>query len=267
VIFYLLLAVVLPLLILLWASLLPYLTMPSADALSLVSLKWYRGIINVIGGIDVIANTVVLTIVTPVIVLFFSFMISWVVVRTRARGRKAVDLIAMLPHAIPGLGFAFALTIVAILAAKWVPWIPLYQTLGIIVIANAVTRLSYVTRITNAALLQVGKELEESAQVCGARRLGTMWWVVAPLVRSSLVFGGLWTGLLVFREISLPLMLAGPESQVLSARIWAKWESGALNEASALGVVMVLAMAAILLIAHRMMGEKFFHPQQQARIS
>ena len=267
VIFYLLLAVLLPLLILVWASLLPYLAMPSADALSLVSLKWYRGIVNVIGGMDVVVNTVVLTVVTPAVVLFFSFMISWVVVRTRVRGRKVVDLIAMLPHAIPGLGFAFALTVAAIIAAKWVPWIPLYQTLGIIVIANAVTRLSYVTRITNAALLQIGKELEESAQVCGARRLGTMWWVVAPLVRSSLVFGGLWTGLLVFREISLPLMLAGPESQVLSARIWAKWESGALNEASALGVVMVIAMAAILLIAHRMIGERFFHPQQQARIS
>jgi len=240
--------------------------MPSADTLSLVSFKWYRGIINVIGGVNVIVNTVVLTVVTPLVVLFFSFMISWVVVRTRVRGRKLVDLIAMLPHAIPGLGFAFALTIVAILAAKWVPWIPLYQTVGIIVIANAVTRLSYVTRITNAALLQVGKELEESAQVCGAKRLGTMWWVVAPLVRSSLIFGGLWTGLLVFREISLPLMLAGPDSQVLSARIWAKWESGDLNQASALGVVMVFFMSVVILVAQRITGQRIAQAQQQTRI-
>jgi len=266
VILYLLLAVVLPLLILVWASLLPYLAMPSADTLSLVSFKWYRGIINVIGGVNVIVNTVVLTVVTPLVVLFFSFMISWVVVRTRVRGRKVVDLIAMLPHAIPGLGFAFALTIIAILAAKWVPWIPLYQTVGIIVIANAVTRLSYVTRITNAALLQVGKELEESAQVCGAKRLGTMWWVVAPLVRSSLIFGGLWTGLLVFREISLPLMLAGPDSQVLSARIWAKWESGDLNQASALGVVMVFVMSVVILVAQRITGQRIAQAQQQTRI-
>jgi len=251
VILYLLLAVVLPLLILVWASLLPYLAMPSAAALSRVSLTWYRGILDIVGGVDVIVNTVVLTVVAPVVVLFFSFMISWVVVRTRVRERKIVDLIAMLPHAIPGLGFAFALTIVAILAAKWVPWIPLYQTVGIIVIANAVTRLSYVTRITNAALLQVGKELEESAQVCGAKRLGTMWWVVAPLVRSSLIFGGLWTGLLVFREISLPLMLSGPRNRVLSVRIWQAWEQGHLSEASALGVVMVLVMGTIVFIAQR----------------
>ncbi len=263
---YLLLAVVLPLVVLVWASLLPHLAMPSAEALSLVSLRWYHGIMDVIGGVDVIVNTIVLTIVTPVVVLFFSFMISWVVVRMRVKGRKAIDMIAMLPHAIPGLGFAFALTVVAIVAAKWAPWLPLYQTLGIIILANVINRLSYVTRITNAALLQVGRELEESAQVCGARRFGTMWWVVAPLVRSSLVFGGLWTGLLVFREVSMPLMLAGPENQVLSVRIWAKWESGGLNEAAALGVVMVLVMSVIILLAQHLTGQKIAQTEPQTRI-
>ena len=260
---YLLLAVVLPLVVLVWASLLPRLAMPSAEALSMVSLRWYRGIMDVIGGLDVILNTVVLTVVTPFVVLFFSFMISWVVVRMRVRGRKVIDMIAMLPHAIPGLGFAFALTVVAIVAAKWVPWVPLYQTIGIIILANVVNRLSYVTRITNAALLQVGRELEESAQVCGARRLGTMWWVVAPLVRSSLVFGGLWTALLVFREVSMPLMLAGPENQVLSVRIWAKWESGDLNQASALGVVMVFVMSVVIFVAQRITGQRIAQTQQQ----
>ena len=254
---YLLLAVVLPLVVLVWASLLPHLAMPSAEALSLVSLRWYHGIMDVIGGVDVIVNTIVLTIVTPVVVLFFSFMISWVVVRMRVKGRKAIDMIAMLPHAIPGLGFAFALTVVAIVAAKWAPWLPLYQTLGIIILANVVNRLSYVTRITNAALLQVGRELEESAQVCGARRLGTMWWVVAPLVRSSLVFGGLWTGLLVFREVSMPLMLAGPKTQVLSVRVWQTWDQGHFSEASALGVVMVLVMGVIATLAQRQWGWRF----------
>ena len=176
-----------------------------------------------------------------------------------------MDTIAMLPHAIPGLGFAFALTVVAILAAKWVPWLPLYQTLGIIIIANVVNRLSYTTRITNAALLQVGRELEESAQVCGARRLGTMWWVIAPLIKPSLVFGGLWTGLLVFREISMALMLYGPDSLVLSVRIWTEWEQGDLNEASALGIVMVMALGLLIFIAQRVAGLRLVETQQQAR--
>jgi iron(III) transport system permease protein len=263
---YLLLAVVLPLLVLMWASLLPHLAMPSVDAVSLLSFRWYRGMMNIVGGANVIVNTIILTVLTPIVVVFLSFMISWVVVRSAVKGRKAIDMIAMLPHAIPGVGFAFALTVAAIVAARYAPWIPLYQTIGIIIIANVVNRLSYVTRITNAALLQVGKELEESAQVCGARRFGTIWWVIAPLVRPSLVFGGLWTGLLVFREISMPLMLSGPNNQVLAVRIWAKWESGALNEASALGVVMVLVMSVIILVAQRLTGQKIAQTQPSTRI-
>lgn len=257
VIVYLLLAVVFPLLVLVWASLLPYLLMPSERAISLVSLKWYQGIMDIIGGFDVILNTAVLVVATPVVVLFFSFMISWVVVRSRVRGRSVMDTIVMLPHAVPGLGFAFALVIVAIVAAKWFPWLPLYQSIGIIVIANAVNRLSYATRITNAALLQVGRELEESAQVCGARRLGTMRWVVAPLIKPSLVFGAIWTGLLVFREISMALMLSGPKNQVLSVRIWEAWSQGQFSEASALGVVMVAVMGTLIFAIQSLMGSGF----------
>ena len=178
-----------------------------------------------------------------------------------------MDTIAMLPHAIPGLGFAFALLMVGIMAAKWVPWLPLYQTIGIVILANAVNRLSYVTRITNAALLQIGRELEESAQVCGARRLGTMWWVIAPLIKPSLVFGGLWTGLLVFREIGMPLLLSGPDNHVLSVRIWSSWESGKLNQASALGVVMVLVMGLVIIIAQRVALLRLFEAQQATKLA
>jgi iron(III) transport system permease protein len=232
----------------------PRLAMPSFEAFSLMSFRWYLGIMDIIGGVKVLTNTLTLMVATPVVVLFFSFMISWTVVRTKAKGRTLLDTLAMLPHAIPGLGFAFALTILAILATKWVPWLPLYQTVGLIVLANVVNRLSYATRITNAALLQVGQELEESAQVCGARRLGTMWWVVAPLIRPSLLFGGVWTGLLVFREISMALLLSGPNNQVLAVRIWHHWENGRLSEASALGVLMVILMGVLIFAIQRIGG-------------
>ena len=67
----------------------------------------------------------------------------------------------MLPHAIPGIGFAFALLIAGIMTAKWFPWVPFYNTVWIIVAGNVLNRLSYATRITNAALIQVQQELED----------------------------------------------------------------------------------------------------------
>ena len=269
VFFYLLLAVILPMLVLLWSSLLPYFAMPSRHVFSLLSLRWYARIFDLIGGPKVIINTIALVVCTPVIVLFFSFMISWIVVKTRLRGRGWMDAIAMAPHAIPSIGFGFALVVFGILGRKWLPWLPLYQTIGAIIIANAVNRLSYATRITNAALLQVGRELEESAQVCGAKRLGTMWWIVAPLIKPSLVFGGLWTGLLAFREISMALMLAGPNNQVLAVRIWTKWQTGptGMSEASALGVSIVILMGLVVFVAQKAVGVRFLQGQQGTNVA
>jgi iron(III) transport system permease protein len=250
VLLYLLLAVVFPLLVLVWVSLLPVLQLPSAEALAKVSLNNYQlgNLVAALGGPTVLPNTLALIAIVPVLVLFFSFMISWVVVRTRLPLRRTMDTMAMLPHAIPGLGFAFALFMVGILLARAAPWLAFNGTVAIIVVANLLVLLAYGTRITNAALLQVQPELEESAHVCGARNTTTMWRIVVPLVKPSLVFAALWTALLAFREVSMALFLAGPKNWVLSVGVWMLWQQGRLNLAAAAAILMVLVMGALLLL-------------------
>ncbi len=251
---YLALAAVLPLLILVWVSLAPFLQMPSMEALSKLSLDNYRSLLPTIGGMRVIYNTVILVLGVSLFVLFFSFMVSWVVVRSRVRGRQFMDTIAMLPHAIPGLGFAFALFILAVLLTRWIPWLALSGTLTIIVMAHVLNRLAYGTRITNAALLQIHQELEESAKICGARNFATWFWVIVPLIRPSLVYAGLWTALLSFREVTMALFLTGPKNTVLSVATWSLWRAGDLTTAAATAVVMVAIMVVLLLITLWLIG-------------
>jgi len=150
---YVLLAAVMPMAVLFWMSLFPYVQMPSFEALSQASFKNYDPdyFLAIIGGVQVIRNTGYLMLIVPVLVLVFSVMISWIVVRTRLPFRRLMDNIAMLPHAIPGLAFAFALFIVALFLDRWVPWLPLSGTLGIIVTAHVMERITYATRITHAA--------------------------------------------------------------------------------------------------------------------
>lgn len=248
VLVYMSLAVFLPLLVLFWLSLLPSIRMPSIEALSLLSFQWYRDILLIVGGFEVIWNTVVLVVTTSVLVLFFSFMVSWIVVRTRLPSRRALDTIAMLPHAIPGLGFAFGLLLIGLVAARWVPDFPFHGTVWIMVAANTLNRLSYATRITNAALIQISQELEDAAAVCGARTWIIMWQVVVPLIGPALVFAGLWTALLVFREVSMALMLRGPDNGIVATQIWALWDHGHVAQASALSVVLMAVMAGLLLV-------------------
>lgn len=256
VVLYLLLSAILPLAVLLWISLLPRLMLPSMEALSLLTFDNFARMGTIIGGTGIVVNTVILTVAAPIIAMFFGLMMSWVVVRSKTRGHRVLDIVAMLPHAIPGLVFGFAFFMLAIVLAKFVPWLPFFQTIGLVVVVVAVNRISYSTRLTNAALLQVARELEESAHVSGSGTFATLRLVLAPLIRTSLLFGLLWTALLAFREVSIPLLLAGANNKVLAVSLWNEWQLGRLNEASALAVIMILVMSVVILIFQRFGGLK-----------
>ncbi len=247
VILYLLLAVGLPLLVLVWTSLLPLLEMPSLEALQKLSFRNYTTFFSTMGAPFMIGNTVTLVVGTSVVVTLISFMTSWIVVRTRLKIRFAMDTVAMLPHAIPGLALAFALFMLGIVLHRWLPGFSLVGTVGIILLANVLSRLAYATRITNAALLQIHSELEECARVCGAANIGIMRRVIYPLIKPSLLFTLLWTALLTFREVSMALMLTETKNTVLSVAVWRVWQIGHTGEASAAVVVMVGVSALLLM--------------------
>lgn len=246
VVLYLALAVGLPVLVLVWASLMPVLQMPSREALAKLSFDNFHGLLEGLGGASVIWNTAAVVLSVSLAVMFFSFMISWVVVRTGARSRKAIDMLAMLPHAIPSLAFAFALAMIGILASRWLPWLPLSGTIGIIVIAHLINRMPYGTRVMNSALAQVHRELEEIAQVCGTRTPTIMRTVILPLIKPSVIYLVVWTVMLSFQEVTMALFLSGPQNHVLSVSIWELWESGSLGTAAA-GAVAMVAITSVLM--------------------
>jgi iron(III) transport system permease protein len=248
---YFLMAVVLPFLVLVWVSFLPFLQFPSVEALSKLTTANYAVLPTVIGGLPVIVNTLLLIAVVPLLVLLFSFMTSWIVVRTRSRLRQPMDVIAVLPHAIPGTAFAFGLFMFALAVGSW---LPLGGTLAIIVIAQVLHFLASGTRIMNSALLQVHRELQEAAQTSGASELATMWRVMLPLLKPSLLYAVLWIALLSAREVSMALFLTGAQNKVFSVTIWTMWQSGKFPAAAAASVVLIVAMGLLALGAVRLAG-------------
>ena len=75
--------------------------------------------------------------------------------------------------------------------------------------------------------------------------------IVVPLVRPSLIFAGLWTALLTFREVTMALFLSESHNRVLSVNIWHLWVSGNLGFAAAGAVVMVVIMTVFMFITLR----------------
>ena len=256
---YLTLSLLLPLLVLVWASLLPYLQLPSARALNFISLKNFQ-VLPWDLFFDGLRHTAVLALLTPPLVLLVSFCFSWIGFRTRLRGRALLDQIAFAPHAIPHIVLAMGLLLMALYVVQ--PIVPIYGTIFVLLFAFTIGWLSYGTRMTNAGLLQIHRELEESARVAGASTWGIILRVVLPLMSRGFLLAWVYLAILTARELTLSVLLTTPGNTTLPVVIWSLWSSGGLGRASAALVCFLGCMLPLMLIYLLLL-----RPRAQARLA
>lgn len=251
---YLLVALVLPFLALLWVSFLPFIRMPSAEAFSQISLGNYREVFSLELVRGSIVNTVLMVTTAATGTVVLSFLISWVIVRTDYWGRRLLDTLAFLPRAVPGVVLGFAMLIIW-LALR--PVLPLYGTVWLISLGFITGFMAYGTRNLIAALLQIHKELEEAGQVAGVSLYKIFLKIYAPLLMPSLLSVWLWAALLSVRITGLPLLLLSENNQVLAVAIWLLWSEGEVGAVAALATILVsfLVMVAISLRLLALRGE------------
>ena len=244
---YMVVASLLPLLILAYVSTQRFYSSPSWDGLSRMTLDSYQALLEDEQLARAAKNSLLLGVGCATAVMLSMAVVSWIVVRTRLRGRWLVDGLAFLPIAIPGLVLGVALLIVYLR----VP-LPVYGTLWILFIAYVTRFMPYGIRTASISMAQIGRELEESAHVAGAGWLTTFRRVLLPLMLPGLAAGWIYIMLVSLRELSASILLYSPGSEVLSIVIWERYESGAFPELSALGLVMVAGTGAIAVLAYRL---------------
>lgn len=232
-----------PLLAMLWASFLPAYHAPSMAALRSFTLANYK---SLFGGSDVIKaleNSILVGIAAATGAALLSAVASWLVIRSRIRGRGALDYLATLPIIFPGIVLGLA-----VLTMYLAVPVPIYGTLWIIVIAFVAKYLPYGMRFTSPGLLQVSAELEEGAAMCGAGWLRTFRKIVLPLMMASLTGAWVYIFLLSMKELSIALMLYTPGTQINAVQMYNLWENGRLVELGAFGVSVTVVLVALSLL-------------------
>ena len=246
IIVYIIASKVIPLLLIAYAAFVPYMGPPSAKMFSLMSVTNFTENLDwdlVFRGLE---NTVILVFTVPFVVLLLSFSISWLIVRSRSRGRYILEFGAFLPHALPEVILAVAAILMALFVLKDI--VPLYGTLTLIAIVYVITRISFATRALNSALLQIHKELEEAAHVSGLSEIRTSWRILVPLLRPTLMSVWIWSAILVYRELTVAVFLVGHDNITLPAVIWGYWNSGATNLASGVTLIMTVVLIPLILL-------------------
>ena len=168
--------------------------------------------------LDAIRNSLLFSALAVAANLALGVAAAWVIVRSRLRCRGALDLLAMIPLAVPGLVMAFGfMAVSSTLSAH--PAVSAHPRLAalldvrvnptlFLVIAYAVRRLPFMVRAAVAGLQQTSVTLEEAAANLGAPPFTALRRITLPLILANLIAGTLLTFAFSMLEVSDSLMLA-----------------------------------------------------------
>ena len=248
---YFLFIVVLPFAVLLWSSFQKFYSVPSLAAIQRMSLEPYRTVLEHPGLWRSVWNSLLLAFGCATLIMLVTSVICWIVVKTRLPGRWLLDNIASLPMVFPGIVLGLSIMILYL----YLP-VGVYGTIWILLIAYVTRFLPYGLRYNTTSMLQIHKELEESAAMSGASWATTFRRIILPLLKPGLVAGWIYIMIVSIRELSSSILLYSPGNEVLSILIWELWENGQYVELSALGVMFIIALFFLVMLA-QWVGSKF----------
>ena len=204
-IIYLLIAVVIPTLALMFIGFRRFIFVASFSAMFDTSLFGMANFEKLFGDpltLRSIWNSLIVGVTTAAIGSLLCFALSYTIVRTKLPGRGALDVVATLPVAVPSLVIG-----VSYLWAWIALPIGLYGTLGILVLASLARYLPDALKSLGGTMGQAHRELEEASWVCGDGVLSTIARIVLPIVWPGVAAAALLIFVLSIREYGATLFL------------------------------------------------------------
>lgn len=248
---YFLLIVVLPFFVLLWSSLQKFYAPPSMEALNHLTLDGYRYVLGSSDILNAVFNSLWMAVACATIVMILSAVVCWVVVKTKIPGRWLLDNMASLPMVFPGLVLGVSIMIFYLTFD-----IGIYGTFWIILLAYVTRFMPYGLRYNTTSMIQIHKDLEDSAGMSGAGWLTVFTRVILPLLKPGMLAGWIYVLIVCVRELSSSILLYSPGKEVISIVIWELWENGQYVELSALSVLFILMLLVLVVIAQSI-GKRF----------
>ncbi|GBE15583.1 trehalose transport system permease protein SugB [bacterium BMS3Abin14] len=240
--------IVLPVLVLFYTSMLPYVMVPGAKAFSMMSWKNWIEVLKDPVSLLAIRNSLTLGIVGATLGVILSIFVSYVIVRVRTVASGFLESLSFLSFSFPGIviGVGFMWFFVRT---------PLYATLSALLIGYIATYLPYGIKPISSAFVQIHENLEESARVCGASPFYAMRRIVIPLLIPGIISGWILMSTMFVRELSLSVVLSRPGTEVLAVQILRFAEDGLWGRLSALGIIMIFFSSAMV-IGASLVGRK-----------
>jgi iron(III) transport system permease protein len=234
--------IVLPVLVLLYTSLVPYSMVPSLKALDMMSLKHWIAVLKDPVSLLSLKNSLLLGVVGATLGVVLTLFVSYTIVKVRTPASGILESLSFLSFSFPGIviGVGFMWFFVRT---------PLYATIGSLLIAYIATYLPYGIRPLSSAFVQMHRHLEESSRVCGGGMFYTLRRIIVPLLIPGIVSAWILMATMFVRELSVSVVLSRPGNEVLAVQILRFAEDGLWGKLSALGILMIIVSTTLVVLA------------------
>ena len=256
--------VVLPMLILLWESLI--MTPGTYTFEGLTSHFWFGegdpdiaygepGIVHSPGILNALWNSCKLGVIAAVLNGLMGLLIGYAAVRGRGSLlSRWLEGVTFAPYIFPSI--ALGAIYIGMFSTPFGPIPALYGTFTILVLITIVKNLPFTSRTGIAAMMQIDKSLEETARVQGIGWFRRMARIIIPMSTSGLISGMLLTFITAMRELSLIILLISPSNMVLTGLIFNYNEQDMTQHSGAVTLLLVMIIVGVNLLVRILSGGK-----------
>lgn len=237
------LGIALPILMLVWVSVLPFYRPPTPAALEFLTLDSYARVFASENSVSAFSNSFIIGLIAAVICVVVSTLAGWLVLRLRVVGSRLLDTLTFLPMSIPNIivGICFLWLYLML------PINLLGSHLGL-ALAYVTLFLAIAARNIYARLMQLHPDLDEAARVAGASTFTTLRTITLPGLAPAVLAGAIYIMVWAFKELPNALLLSSPASKTAAALMFDLSAMGTMADVSAIGVMTLVIVIVLISI-------------------
>ncbi|MBR6300030.1 MAG: iron ABC transporter permease [Clostridia bacterium] len=185
-------------------------------------------------------NSLVFGAVTATVGIVVACVMSYLLQRTRVRGRKIPDFLITLGSGTPSVVIALGL----IMTMKGNFGINIYNTAYIMIVAYLIKYMMMGMRTVVSAMSQIHASLEECSQISGASWLRTMFKITGRLIFPSIAAGWFLIFIPSFYELSMTTLLYSSTTKTIGFQLYEYWTftSQPMSCAMAFGILLIVVI-------------------------
>lgn len=196
-------------------------------------------------GVSAIGTSMFLAIAAATICGILGTLIATVIHHRKSKSGKMLEAVSLLPEMLPGIVIVIGLML---FWNKLYTIVPLYNTLGILVLAYVVLYLPYTVQYVTSSYTQINDSLVQAGKTFGGNSAYIFRRITLPLIMKGVMTGWIMTFIISFRELVAASMMAPPNVLTVSTFIVREFEQGSVSVGMCMAVICMVLTTTVLVI-------------------